>query len=239
MAGIENKNFPRVAPLSQFVKVDSKTIGSSVTKWLKPLVARRDVILGEDIVAINIASCVSNRILDKSKLIKMLRECYDISENLTFYGWNGLMLKLNIQYGSKECSDTSAKIFNFILKHIEAYQEILGKPIRNIVKPFPKELAELRADHLLCKDDSGESCYTKMWVLIDDAYYIYDCFLDELVNFGYTKDQIKVIIHSRNTTGGYDYIPNYLIKKYLAIPDGSKSIRDIFGGYFNEDSCRE
>lgn len=47
-----------------------------------------------------------------------------------------------------------------------------------------------------------------------------------MLSFGYSRDQLKVIIHGRHKSKNYDYIPMYLITKYLAIPDGSKAIRD-------------
>lgn len=174
---LNNKSFPKVVLLSQFKKMDSKKVDTRISKWLKPFVMRKDVIVSEDMLAINVGCWVCNKTLDKSRIIKMLRECYELNHNLSFYGWNSLMIGLDLRYGSKESIDKTRDIMNFVIKHVEAYQEALGEEPNFEPKEFPENLAEFRLDHILCKDNSGESCYSNMWKYIDDSYVVYDDFL--------------------------------------------------------------
>lgn len=230
------KNFPRLASYSQVVKKPLKAFDSRVSnlensKFLKPLLAKADIILEDGIVAINVASWTTHKELDKPKIIKMLRNCYDVTPNIAFYGWNNLMLELNQQYGSRNCLDEITSILDFVKKHIEAYQESKGEEPNFKITEFPVELADQRADHIYCKDNTGESCYSCMWKLIDDCYYVHDSFMNDMISFGYTKEQIKVIIHGSYVNGRFDMIPNYIKRKYLVIPDGSKAIRDLISTY--------
>lgn len=236
MVTLAPKNFPRLASYSQNIKQPLKTFESKVfkynnAKYLKPLLAKADIILDEDILAINVSSWSTHKELDKSKIIKMLRNCYDVTPNISFYGWNGLMLDLNLQYGSKACLEEIKSILGFVKKHVEAYQESKGETANFKIAEFPEKFAALRVDHIFCKDSSGESCYSHMWKLIDDCYYVYDLFMNDMISFGYTKDQIKVIIHGSQINGRFDMIPNYIKRKYLAIPDGSKVVKDLIESY--------
>lgn len=236
------KKFQRVAPIEQLIKQPIKNFDETVKdytcfnfktlKQLKTYLARRDMILSEDkqLVAVNVEAFLINNKWDKAKTIKLVRLISDMTDRVAFYGWNSLMLKLDIQYGSKESVDKVKEMMKFIKNHIEAYRSAIGNDKVFSIEEFPHNLADLRADALFCKDKSGESCYTKMWKCVGGVYYVYEDLFNDLLKFGYTREQLRTIIHCNETQNAYEGIPKFLIKKYFYIPDGSKAIREAIIG---------
>lgn len=227
-----SNKFPKIKSLKDYNKEFKFDIPEDIkpkNKELKLLVGRKDIILGDTTALINLTAIIkpNTKDIDKSRLIKLIRMCCDLKPNIAFYGWNSLMLRLGIQYGSKQCLDKTLEIKNFIIKHGKAYKEYI-----NAEQPFSwvkpdKDILNKRYDRLLCSEDET-SKLKNMWVKPDDNYYVlYDDFYTALLNYGYTKEQLRRIIHVCSQSGNYDAIPAYLRKKYLAIPDGSPAMNKL------------
>lgn len=222
LKAIKAATFPKVARMSQYFKknpVDTKDMG----KILKSLVLNRDFILNDNTVMVNLA-CIANLTLDKAKLIKLLRLACDIRPQIAFYGWCSLMIRLDVQFGSVACVKLTTALKNFIIKHCNAYAEYQKKAPIVWVKPT-KELLEKRYDSMLSNTETDK--LRKMWVLVDGIYYIHDDFYEALINYGYTKDQIRGVVHRCTKTEDYSLIPLYIRKKYLVIPNGGKALEKI------------
>lgn len=229
-----SSKFPKVQPLKQYIKENKPSkqeLPKSSSKELKLLLGRRDFLLDETTVLINLATVVSNKSkeIDKNRLIKLIRLACDIRPKIAFYGWNTLMLRLDIKYGTKECLTQVKELKEFITKHGEAYKKyIKAETPFEWVKPN-KELLKERYDELLCLNVESETSKLKnMWSCVgDDVYYVFDDFYQALLDYGYSKEQLRGVIHRCEKTKDYSLIPLYLRKKYLAIPDGDKAIQEI------------
>ena len=231
---ISSNKFPKLMTLKQFNKKETQPelkthLTGSDLKALKILVNRKDFILSEDTTLINIAAIANPETheLDKARLIKLTRLACDLNPKIAFYGWNTLMLRLNIQYGSQDCLRLAQTLKKFVLKHCEAYTEHFHmKHKEEWVKP-DEELLKGRYDYILCKNPKSETSKLEMWTMIDGIYYIHDDFYQALLDYGYTKDQLRGVIHRCTHTKTYDLIPKYLRKKYLAIPNGDSSLSKV------------
>lgn len=223
LKALKSSAFPRITKLSQYLKRVSPVDTQGADKNLKSLLLNRDFVMDDKTVLINLAS-IANPNLDKAKLIKLLRLACDLRPQIAFYGWSALMLRLDIQFGSKACQEVEMALKQFILKHCKAYTEHLKKDDIVWVKPN-QELLSQRYDAVLCDKETGK--LKRMWVMLDGVYCIHDDFYNALVNYGYTKDQIRGVIHRSNQTEDYSLIPLYLRKKYLVIPDGRKALEKI------------
>lgn len=231
-----SSKFPKVMTLKQLDKKEKLTVEcpniveKKDMKSLKMLVGKKDFILGDNATLVNLASVVDpqTKDIDKNRLIKLVRLACETSPNVAFYGWNPLMLRLNIQYGTKQCLTKAMEIKNFIIKHGKAYMEYQGnKSEFNWIKA-PKELLEKRYDRIFCKTPDSETSKLKaMWVKVDDVYCIYDDFYEALTNYGYTKEQLRGVIHRCEMSGNSRLIPYYLRKKYLVIPNGDEALQKV------------
>ena len=231
---ITSNKFPKIMTLKQYNKnqpieeLNTHLTGSDL-KALKILVNRKDFILGEDTTLINIATIANPEThdLDKARLIKLTRLACDLNPKIAFYGWNTLMLRLNVQYGSHDCLRLAETLKRFVMKHCEAYTEHFHMRYKEEWVNPSEELLKQRYDYILCKNPESPTSKLDMWTMVDGVYCIHDDFYQALLDYGYTKDQLRGVIHRCTHTKTYDLIPRYLRKKYLAIPDGNTNLSKI------------
>lgn len=228
---ISNK-LPKISSADSLLKERIKS-DNTMSKKLKSALLHKDIILGDNLVAINVRSFSNRGIWDKVQTINLTRLASQITPRISFYGWNGLAIDLGLLYGSTKCLDKFQSILSFVLNHAKAYREELNLDGSVTIVDFPKELAPLRADNLFCKDETGESCYVRMWSYVKGTYYLYDDLLQDLLAFGYTKEQLRPIIHANEITNTIAGIPEYIKNKYFINPNGSKAVRDMIKGISN------
>lgn len=230
-----NSRFPKIQPLKQYMK-DIKPIGEipkTNSKELKMLVGRKDIILDDTTALLNLMAVapVKTKELDKNRLIKLIRLACDIRPQISFYGWNSFMLRLGISYGTKQCLELTQQLKEFIIKHGKSYREYMKSDIPfTWVKPN-KEILKQGYDNLLYYNPESDTSKLKtMWVEIDGVYYLYDDFYQALIDYGYSKEQLRGVIHRCNVSKEYSLIPFYLRKKYLSIPNGESAMNKVLYG---------
>ena len=239
MLNSKNGSFPKIALLKQLNKKNQNAYNNLLNKFnftskelksIRAALVRRDLIIDEETqeVLINIGDCAKNKELDKSKLIQLIRNACKFNNRVSIYGWNKLMINLDIQYGSRECLNLVETLKDFIIKHGNAYLEETERAgFFQIVKASESILSHASDNLIIRHPEEETSSYFGMWVALDETYYIMDEFYEALLNYGYTKEQIKVAIHTSTMSGKNEAIPLYLRKRYLVNPDGTKSVRRI------------
>lgn len=141
------------------------------------------------------------------------------------------MINLGIQYGSKKCLDLVANLKEFISKHGQAFLEQIENPNPFQIVKASESILSYTNDNLIVRHPKEEtSSYFGMWAMADGVYYIQDDFFQALLNYGYTKDQIRTVIHGCTMSDKNDLIPFYLRRKYLANPDSTVNVRKILLG---------
>ena len=238
MNNSETLTIKRVLPISSLAKKDKadttyiEQIKPNNWKQVQSYLKKRTIYHDREanFTVIDLSACANNFELDKGRLIQLIRICVDLI-NLTpektpsfigFWGLADLCLLTKIRYGSKECLDLCETIHTLTQKHISAYLAYLKSNLEitikaNIDLPFK--------DKILYDGNVGKLKYC--WIEDDKYYYANDIFLNDLILFGFTANQIKTKIHASQISGLISMFPKFIITKYCKMINSRKEIESI------------
>lgn len=234
---INSATFPKISVMKQYDKknqndftemLNLKDFNGKDLKFIKSALIKKDLVVLGNEVLLCVGSCIKDNELDKAKLIQLVRNACKFNSKISIYGWNNLMIGLNIQYGNKRCLDLIREIKNFIIKHGQTYLEATLNESKFEIVKASESILRLANDNLIVRHPEEEtSSYFGMWAMYEGTYFIHDEFYQALLNYGYSKDQIRAVIHGCTMSGKNDLIPFYLRKKYLTNPDSTVNVKRI------------
>lgn len=181
---------------------------------------------------INLGSCFADNKLDIAKLIQLIRNCFYLEpeENLkiSFWGVSDLLRHFNYKRGSKTSLELLSRVLGLAKSHTLAFSDYLkGKPFAKTKIELVDEPTFIFSDAVLY-DGKGMGKLLKGWVYDEksDTFYVHDGLFQDLLDYGFSRDQLKQVIHLCQKGDTVNQLPKYIYRAYMNEPDAYKEISE-------------